>query len=142
MAIAHQTPYIRLHVNAVTAVLETEWLGFCNSAELRLALQQSLVLARRHRVRGWIGNNRQMRTIRPNDQDWINEIWFPEFARLGVQRLAVVVSSDALNQMGVDSILQRATAHAPFETHYFSDIAEARLWVSEAPDEASFDGVP
>ncbi|RZL14263.1 MAG: hypothetical protein EOO62_05935 [Hymenobacter sp.] len=130
MPIIHQTTYLALHHDPAGATLETEWLDFANSEQLRTSLHEALRLGRQHRVKGWIGNNTLMRTIRPADQEWMNQTWFPEFAKLGVQRLAVVVAQDALNRMGIDAIMQRASAHAPFDTQYFADAKAARRWAA------------
>jgi hypothetical protein len=130
MPIIYQTSFIQLHYQAAGATLETEWLGFVNSEQLRAALTEALRLARQHRVQGWIANNTLLRTIRPADQDWINQAWFPEFAKLSVKRLAIIESQDALNRMGIAAIMQRATAHAPFDTQYFSDADQARRWAA------------
>lgn len=130
MSIIYRTTFLHVHHQAAAATLETEWLDFANSEQLRASLTEALRLGRQHRVQGWIGNNQKMRTIRPADQDWMNEVWFPEFAKLGVQRLAVVISQDALNQMGINNILQRATGHTPFDTQYFASPEEARQWAS------------
>lgn len=130
MPIIYRTSFIQLHHDPVGATLETEWLDFANSEQLRGALTEALRLGRQHRVRGWIGNNTLMRTIRPADQEWMSQTWFPEFARLEVKRLAVVVSQDALNQMGISSILQKATDHTPFDTQHFADIEAARRWAA------------
>ena len=132
MSIIYRTSYLLIHHNPVAATLETEWLDFVNSAQLRTSLHEALRLGRQHRVQGWIGNNTLMRTIRPADQHWMNETWFPEFAKLGVQHLAVVVAQDALNRMGIDAIMQRAGAHVPFDTQYFSDATAARRWAAVA----------
>ena len=136
MKVLVTTPYVRIKIDEAARLLETEWLDFCNSAELRDVLEQALDLGQRHAVRGWIGNNQWMRTIRPQDQDWINNQWFPRFARLGVERLAVVVSADAFNRMGIDHIMSRATDHMPHETRYFDDPGAARVWAGfTEPDE-------
>ena len=111
-------------------MLETEWLGFVNSAQLRAALTEALRLGRQHRVRSWVANNFLLRAIRPTDQDWINQVWFPEFAKLGVQRLAVVNSQDGLNRMGFDTIMERAAEHLPEASEYFAEAAEARHWAA------------
>lgn len=132
MPIIYRTSFIQLHHDPVGATLETEWLDFANSEQLRAALVEALRLGRQHRVRGWIGNNMLMRTIRPADQEWISQTWFPEFARLEVKRLAVVVSQDSLNQMGISNIMQKATDHTPFDTQHFSDIEDARRWAASA----------
>ena len=130
MPVIYRTSYLYLHHNPEGATLETEWLGFVNSEQLRSSLNEALRLARLHRVKGWIANNTLLRTIRPADQDWINEVWFPEFAKLGVQRMAIIISQDGLNQMGIQNIMQRATEHVPFDTQYFASADEARRWAA------------
>jgi hypothetical protein len=87
-----------------------------------------------HRIKGYIANNTLLRTIRPADQDWINEVWFPDFAKLGVLRLAIIESQDGLNRMGIENIMKRATEHTPFDTHYFAEATEARSWAAITTD--------
>jgi len=130
MPVIYRTSYLLLHHEPIGNTLETEWQDFVNSDQLRVSLAEVLRQARHHRIKGYIANNTLLRTIRPADQDWINEQWFPEFAKLGVQRLAVVVSQDGLNRMGVDNIMQRATAHIPFDTQNFTSADEARRWAA------------
>ncbi len=133
MPIVYHTPLVQLHHDPAGATIETEWLGFVNSEQLRAALTEALRLARQHGAKGWIANNTLLRTIRPADQDWINQEWFPEFSKLGMRRLAIVESQDALNRMGITTIMQRATEHIPFDTQYFTDAAAARRWAASAP---------
>jgi hypothetical protein len=130
MTTIYRTSFVQLHHDAAGATLETEWLGFVNSEQLRASLTEALRLARLHRVKGWVANNTLLRTIRPADQDWINQVWFPEFSKLGVRRLAIIESQDALNRMGISNIIQRATEHIPFDTQYFSNADEARRWAA------------
>ena len=130
MPIVYRTSYLLLHHDPVGHTLETDWQGFVNSEQLRTSLIEVLRLGRQYRIKGYIANNMLLRTIRPADQDWINEVWFPDFAKLGVQRMAIVVSQDGLNRMGVDNIMQRATAHLPFDTQYFADADAARHWAA------------
>ena len=130
MPIVDHTTFVELHPDPAGATLETGWLGFANSEQLRSSLTEALRLARQLRVKGWVANNTLLRTIRPADQDWINQVWFPEFAKLGVKRLAVIESQDALNRMGISTIMQRATEHIPFDTQYFTDATAARRWAA------------
>jgi hypothetical protein len=136
MPVIYRTSYLLLHHDPMGATIETEWQGFVNSEQLRTSLLEVLRLARQHRVKGYIANNVLLRTIRPADQDWINEVWFPDFAKLGVQRLAIVISQDGLNRMGVDNIMQRATKNIPFDTQHFTDAHTARNWAAVASPSA------
>lgn len=130
MPIIYQTSFLILHHDPAGQTIETEWQGFVNSEQLRTSLLETLRLARQHRIKGYVANNTLLRTIRPADQDWINEIWFPDFAKLGVQRMAIIMSQDGLNRMGISNIMQRATEHVPFDTQYFADATEARRWAA------------
>jgi hypothetical protein len=137
MPIIYRTSFVQLHHDPAGATLETEWLDFVNSEQLRSSLTEALRLARQHQVKGWVANNTLLRTIRPADQDWINQAWFPEFSKLGVKRLAIIESQDALNRMGISTIMQRATAHLPFDTQYFADATAGRRWAAGAPASVS-----
>jgi hypothetical protein len=137
MPVIYRTSFLLLHHEPIGNTLETEWQDFVNSDQLRVSLAEVLRQARHYRIQGYIANNTLLRAIRPADQDWINEQWFPEFAKLGVQRLAIVVSQDAMNRMGVDTIMQRATAHIPFDTQSFDDADEARRWAAGAVSTSS-----
>ena len=130
MPAIYRTSFLNLHHDPAGATLETEWLGFVNSEQLRSSLTEALRLARQLRIKGWVANNLLLRTIRPADQDWINQVWFPEFAKLGVERMAVIISQDGLNRMGIDNIMQRATDHLPFDTQHFADAQGARHWAA------------
>ncbi|NML65724.1 hypothetical protein HHL22_10955 [Hymenobacter sp. RP-2-7] len=130
MPVIYRTNFLLLHHDPKNATLETEWLGFVNSEQLRASLTEVLRQMRTLRIQGYVANNTLLRAIRPADQDWINQVWFPEFAKLGVKRLAIVMSQDGLNQMGIQNIMQRATAHIPFDTLHFADADEARRWAA------------
>lgn len=132
MSVVYRTSFLHLNHDPAGATLETEWLGFVNSEQLRSSLTEALRLARQLRIRGWVANNLLLRTIRPTDQDWINQVWFPEFAKLGVERMAVIVSQDGLNRMGIDNIIQRATDHLPFDTQHFASADEGRRWAASS----------
>ncbi|MGI4834513.1 MAG: hypothetical protein ACRYFK_13740 [Janthinobacterium lividum] len=130
MSVIYRTSFLLLHHDPENATLETEWLGFVNSEQLRSSLTEVLRQVRALRIQGYVANNTLLRAIRPADQDWISGTWFPEFAKLGVKRLAIIVSQDGLNQMGIQNIMQRATAHIPFDTLHFANATEARHWAA------------
>ena len=130
MPVIYRTSYLLVHHDPAAATLETDWQGFVNSEQLRSSLLEVLRLARQYRIKGYVANNTLLRAIRPADQDWINEVWFPEFAKLGVTRLAIIMSQDGMNRMGIDNIMQRATEHIPFDTQHFADADAARSWAA------------
>ncbi|PJJ60341.1 hypothetical protein [Hymenobacter chitinivorans] len=125
-------PFLQIHYDGFAHAIELEWLDFANSSELRQGLNAGLTLAQQYHVRAWIGNLKQMRVIRPQDQDWINNDWFPRFARLDILHMAVVESDDVLNRQGVTHVMQRANGLAPLSTAYFINTEAARRWIRTA----------
>ncbi|MCC9168061.1 hypothetical protein [Pontibacter harenae] len=45
--------------------------------------------------------------------------------------MAVIVSDDIFNKMAVDNILRKGTDLVKFDIKYFSNVEDARKWVSE-----------
>ena len=121
--------YLLIHHDGFGHALELEWLDFANSAQLREGMWEGLRLASLYNVRAWIGNLRGMHVIRPIDQVWLNEEWFPRFAELNITHMAIVESEDVLNRQGVTQIMHRAGPMAPLSTAWFQTVEEARNWV-------------
>lgn len=121
--------YLLIHHDGFGHTLELEWLDFANSADLRTGMEEGLRLAELYQVRAWIGNLRGMRVIRPIDQEWLNNDWFPRFAALNITQMAIVESEDVLNRQGVTQVMHRAGSMAPLSTAYFPTIEAARSWI-------------
>lgn len=130
MRIVYESAFLRIQHDAAFRTLELEWLDFANSEQVRMGMLEGLGHAHRLHARAWIGNLKRMRVIRPQDQQWIYETWFPRFAQLGIRRLAIVESDDKLNRMGVAQIMQHAVGSVPLATAYFQDVEAARTWAS------------
>jgi len=67
-------------------------------------------------------------TIRVEMQKWVAENVIAPAARLGMKKLALVVSSDLIIQLSVEQSLDE-TVERPFETKYFDEAAAAYQWL-------------
>ncbi|UYZ57870.1 hypothetical protein [Hymenobacter latericus] len=131
MAVVHQSAALLIHYHAATAVLEAEWRGFVNSEQLRAGFQELLRQGRRRRVRGWVANHKQMRTLRPDDQEWMLTNFIPHMAELPIVRLGLVYSDDPLNRMAIKRIIGSCAEVLPCQIQFFSEARQAQQWVSE-----------
>jgi hypothetical protein len=111
-----------------------KWHGFANSAEYRALLDKLLEVATTTRAKHWLADNTNMRVIRPVDQEYTNTVWFPEFIKTDIQKLAIVTSTDFFNRLAVDKILTRASGIIKFDTMYFDNMAEALEWLGVSRD--------
>lgn len=128
------SPYLYIHHEPLLRSLELEWRSHTRGNELRVGVQQGLHFAQRRPIWAWIANMTDMHVICPEDQEWLKVEWLPRLRPLGIEFLAIVVSKDALNRLGVHNIMSRSEedGYAPLETVYFSSAQDARDWVRQA----------
>lgn len=119
---------ISLHENPVHDAIEIQWLDFVPSADFRAGLLEMLRLARLHRVRAWVADNRLIRALRPVDLAWAGSDVIAPMSKLGVRRLAIVESQDAMNRMGVNSMLATVIPNTQLTSQLFPTMTEARAW--------------
>jgi len=112
--------------------VELEWLDFANSDELRRNILEGLRLAQLHRAKCWLADNRLLRAIRPKDFEWMGPAIITPLDQLGVRRIAVVESQDAINRMGVTAFLAATVPGTGIATQYFATPEAARAWVAQS----------
>lgn len=112
------------------ATIELKWLDFANSEQLRENILRALDFAREHRVKAWLADNTLLRAIRPKDFEWMGPAIIQPLNELGVRRIAVVESQDAINRMGVNAFLSSTVPGTGITTRNFSAIEEARAWTT------------
>lgn len=122
---------INIHYDAEKNQVHMEWKGFAKSELYQEALNKGLEIAKKHRAPYWIGNLSNMGVITQADQEWTNNVWFPQLIKAGVlQKMAVVVSKDEYNRMSVDRLMSKANDIIKFDIKYFNDINEAKEWAN------------
>lgn len=124
-------PFLRVHLHGGTSIkaIETQWLGFANSADFRRSVAEALVLGQTHRVKGWIADDRLLGAMRPKDLEWTYENVLLPLNRIGLQRFALLDSTDLLNRLTIDRMYTQAKPAVDFEIRHFDDIVAARAWV-------------
>jgi hypothetical protein len=121
---------VYLHEGSHNTV-ELQWLDFANSEELRRNILEGLRLAQQYRAKSWLADNRLLRAIRPKDFEWMGPAIITPLDELGVKRIAVVESQDAINRMGVTAFLSAVVPGTGITTHYFTTPEEARAWSAQ-----------
>lgn len=72
-----------------------------------------------------------MEAILHDDEQWTINQWFPKMYHTGLKRMAIITSTDFLNSMSVDRIMQSADDERTFDVAYFDNEVDARKWLSE-----------
>ena len=128
----YSSPHLNVYLHeGPHNTVELEWLDFANSEELRHNILEGLRLAQLHRAKSWLADNRLLRAIRPKDFEWMGPAIIEPLDQLGVKRIAVVESADAINRMGVTAFLASVVPGTGITTQYFATAEEARAWSAQ-----------
>jgi hypothetical protein len=126
------SPHINIYLHpGPNKALELEWLDFANSDELRSSLLEGLQLARQHGIKSWIADNRLLRAIRPKDFEWMGPAIIMPLNELGVRRIAIIESQDAINRFGVNAFMASVIPNTGITNKLFANSDDARAWANE-----------
>ena len=132
METLYQTSYLYIYLHRTThATLELRWLNFVASADFRAAITELMRLAREHRAKALIADNRLLRALRQADLQWSGELVFKGLSDLGGRRFAAVESLDAMNRMGITALVANVIPNTQLTSQFFATIEEARAWATQ-----------
>jgi hypothetical protein len=133
MQTLYSTQYLSIYLHQTTHItLELSWLDFVPSADFRATLLELMRLARQHHAQALIADNRLLRALRQADLQWSGELVLQGLSDLGGRRFAAVESLDAMNRMGVASLVATVIPNTQLTSRFFTTIEEARAWATES----------
>lgn len=124
--------HVLVKADVVARLISLQWKGYAPSPQYRAILDDALLNVRLHGMRAWLADLRGMNAILRQDEQWTVNEWFPRLAQAGLERMAILTSTDYFNQMSVDRIMDAATPLMPFPIAYFDDPEAARIWLLSA----------
>lgn len=123
-------------VNDNTAILLT-WKGFIPSVNYREALDKSLEVAKKYKIKNWISDITKMKVLGAKDQDWAATSWLPKAVSADCyKKQAVIMSEDIFGQASAKKILT-TIENQQIEIQNFIRIDDAKKWLTESASIAS-----
>lgn len=83
-----------------------------------------------HPKRAIVDNRDLGFTISPELQEWHSKSVFPPCIEAGVERAALILTSDLFAQVAVEQLMEEEETGA-FQTQYFDDLENAKAWLME-----------
>ena len=100
--------------------------------ELREAFLLTLELIERNYLTRWLGDDRLMQTIAPDDLQWTLEVFIPRLANSSLLRMARLPSHSEENRDGVrEMIIRGHTIDHNLVIRDFTNEQEAMNWLLE-----------
>lgn len=123
--------YLHIYLHRSThTTLELHWLDFVPSADFRASIEELMHLARQHKAKALLADNRLLRALRQADLQWSGDQVFRGLSELGGRRFAAVESLDAMNRMGINALVATVIPNTQLTSQFFTTIEEARAWAT------------
>lgn len=113
-------------------LIQLQWKGHARSDQYRRGLETALAYVREHHVRCWLADLRQMTAILQDDEQWANTVWFPRLFGTGLEKMAILPSSDYFNQTSVQRSFTAVNGRLTFKVAWFEGPGEALAWLFTA----------
>lgn len=124
-----------VEVDCSIHLLQQTWVGLPTSENFRDGSLAILALAKRHQIKRWLIDLRQLRLFNPMDLHWFINHWLPQ-ANSGMvlpQHARVAIILNDLNQfgkLGPDMILRASGAlNQSLSSRYFVGDEDTRPWL-------------
>ncbi|MEJ8758624.1 hypothetical protein WG947_16535 [Pontibacter sp. H259] len=122
-----QTDYLQVEHHDANNVLITQWYGGCSSLQYRQALIQIIRIARELQVQHAVLDRRLLKPVSEDDLNWSYDIYAKAYAKLPLQRLAIVSAFDSEAEKQQKQLYKTHTLG--FETRNFEDLTSAYDWL-------------
>lgn len=132
--VEHESPHVLIEVLPELRLVRSTWRGNVSGEAYRSALMVILGLVERDRLKHWLTDARAMGPILYEDQQWSIRTYIPMLMEQGLERIAIVSSSDVLNVLAVDRMVNQTPGTAGYTMAFFENPAIAQLWLTGKDD--------
>lgn len=124
--------FVNIYYDKDVSLGKAVWKGDLIGAEYREAVLLCLDLIDRHELTGWLGDNRKMNSIRPDDLEWSVRVFLPKLLESSLLRLANIPSENDQNREAVETIYNKINIpDKELTVRSFTGTEEAEAWLRE-----------
>jgi hypothetical protein len=107
--------------------LRATWKGFITNQDATQGASQTLEVIRATHTPYLLNDNSQLVGPWFDSVEWLEQVWVPQAANLGLRYVAHVMPADA--NADITTVAMRHPDLIPFELQIFRQVAEAQEWL-------------
>ncbi|MEN8120587.1 MAG: hypothetical protein ABFS35_09585 [Bacteroidota bacterium] len=121
-----ETEYAQLTFEPESSVLKLVWKDNCTTETYHFVYDKIIDLVEKADVKYYIADIRKLKLIAPSDRKWLQSKIIPKLFKLGMEKIAAIVSGDVYMQRHVAHINQEIAAAKRIKQ--FGNLPEAMRW--------------
>jgi hypothetical protein len=113
-----------------SGIIHHRFKKFMNGDNLRQFLETGYNTFEKNRATQWLSDDRLNPVITPEDQKWVNEVWFPKTMKAGWKYWAIVMPEKQVAQMNMRQFAADLSKLG-LAVEFFPDPDQAMEWLSK-----------
>lgn len=131
--ITYENEHASIQIDCSIHLLKQTWIGVPSSEHFRDSSLAALALAKRHQVKRWEIDLRQLRMFNPIDLLWFIQQWIPQASKTltATARIAIVLNdANQFGRLGSDLLIKAFTAQNNLLSfRYFIGTTDTHFWL-------------
>ncbi len=120
-----------VHWDGGTDAATVQWKRAADGDVFKEGMDKGLGLATKKRAQRLVADQSILGTLSQEDESWMIKDWMPRLAKVGVTRLAIVISKK--NYRELPKVRQKVKLSGTnLVVHFFGDMDNAKLWARDA----------
>ncbi|MFD2248651.1 hypothetical protein [Pontibacter ruber] len=107
------------------------YTGFLKPDVFREIALGTLAVLEEHNANKILADTSGLKVMPQENQQWLDEVWFPKAKELHVRYIAFLVPADVFGKMSMEQSNKAAIQENMINIKYFEDIIEAKLWLRQ-----------
>jgi len=114
-----------------TKVVVVNFQGVPSLDEFKVQAYKGLELLKESKSNKMLNDITKLEANSLENQDWVQNVWFPEVEKIGLRYFAFLVPENIFGQVSAEQTNEKAEEKGVIEIKYFEDKGEALRWLSE-----------
>jgi hypothetical protein len=124
-----ENEFVKVELVSNSKILLLTWMGFIPSVKYRDACEKALEIAKKHRVKEWLSDIKQVKVVSPTDQEWVVADWAPRAVAAGCyNRQAILMPDDIFGQVSANKMIVSIKGQS-VEMQNFNNLEAAKEWL-------------
>ena len=101
-----QKKFSEIYMDQDEGILYAKWNGFLTEDQVREGCKTMTEYIRTNDIKTHLSDHRELKVLSKDVQNYLTQEWFPEVEKVGLKKVAALVSQDVFAKATVDKVNQ------------------------------------
>ncbi len=119
--------YAKIWHDTDTQVIHAAWKGFLQPDEVKKGCSLMTEFIKKKGILNHLSNHTQLKVLSKEVQEYLTQQWFPEVEKVGLKKIAALVSDDVFAKATVDKVNKTKLGRLTIST--FNSAHDSEQWL-------------